>query len=317
MPDKSERGRDARHPASVPFRGWIDTLKRTQAAMGRNHVSLMAAGGAFYALLAIFPAVAAVVAVWGLVADPAEVVRQMQSVTAALPPDAASILTDQAAAAAENDAGALITATVSILIGIWSASKGTNALIEGLNVVYGETDDRGFFGKVRIRLALTAVAVVGVVLAVGLVAILPAVLKAVGLARGVETSIGVAKWLLLALGALGFFSVLYRFAPSRRSARWTWVTPGALAAVVLWIAGSAGFSVYVSSFANYNETYGTLGGVVILLMWLFLSCFAILMGAALNVEAERQTREDTTVGRDLPMGDRDAYAADTLGDAPA
>jgi membrane protein len=311
------RGRKAHKPWQIPPRGWKDTLFRTKDQLGKDHVSLVAAGGAFYCMLALFPGVAAVVAIWGLVADPAQMVDQIDGFTGQLPPEIADIIHRQAADAAASDGGALLTAIIAILLGIWSASKGVNAMIEGLNIAYDETDERSFVRKTALRLVLTLAAVVGVVLAAGLIIVLPPVLKAVGLGGGVELLIGFAKWALLFLGATLGFAILYRFAPDRDRPRWAWITPGAVLGVLLWLAGSAVFSIYVSNFASYNETYGTLGAAVILLMWLFLTTFSVLLGAELNAELERQTRKDTTKGPPEPMGERGAHAADTLGETSA
>jgi membrane protein len=315
--DKAARGRQAEKPWQIPPKGWLDILKRTQREIGRDHVSLVAAGAAFYALLALFPAVAAVVAVWGLLAEPSQMVEQLNGLTAPLPQDIADIVNQQAADAADGGGGTVLAALFGILLGIWSASKGTNAVMEGLNIVYDEEETRGFVKKTLVRFVLTMGAVIGVVLAAGLVIVLPAVLETVGLGSGTELLIGLAKWLLLLGGALIGFGVVYRYAPARRDARWTWITPGAALAVLIWMLGSAAFSFYVSNFASYNETYGTIGGVVVTLMWLFLTAFAILLGGEVNAEIEKQTRVDTTVGHARKMGERGAYAADHLGKAPA
>ncbi|MBB4657514.1 YihY/virulence factor BrkB family protein [Parvularcula dongshanensis] len=314
-PNEAARGRQASRPWDVPPLGWKDTLLRTKSEIKNDHVSLIAAGGAFFSLLALFPAVAAVVAIWGLIADPAEIVRQLDGFTSALPQEAADIIHSQARQAAEDGSGALLTAILAIALGIWSASKGMNAVIEGVNIAYDEEDDRGFIKKTLLRLVLTIGAIIGVVLAIGLVVVLPAVLKAVGLSGAVEFLIGVLKWAVLLAGAALAFAVLYRYAAARDEPRWAWVTPGAIVGVVLWLIGSIAFSVYVSNFASYNETYGTIGGAVILLMWLYLTCFVVLLGAEINAEVERQTKKDTTEGSRQPLGRRGAHAANTVGEA--
>ncbi|MCQ8185540.1 YihY/virulence factor BrkB family protein [Parvularcula maris] len=319
MTDKDEtaRGRQAEKPWQIPPKGWLDILKRTQREIGRDHVSLVAAGAAFYSLLALFPAVAAVVAIWGLLAEPAQMVEQIDGLTAPLPGDIREIVNEQAVDAADGGGGTVLAALFGILLGIWSASKGMNAVMEGLNIVYDEKESRGFLKKNLVRYVLTLGAVVGVVLAAGLIVVLPAVLENVGLGSGTELLIGVAKWALLLGAALIGFGVVYRYAPARRDARWAWITPGAVLAVILWLIGSAAFSFYVSNFASYNETYGTIGGVVVTLMWLFLTAFVILLGGEVNAEIEKQTRVDTTVNGRQEMGNRGAYAADHLGKAPA
>lgn len=310
-------GRKAGRPWHIPQKGWIMVLKRVWKEQGDDHVGLIAAGCAFYGLLALFPAIAAAIAIWGLVADPGQIVQQIDGLTRTLPPEAADIIHEQAASAAGNDGGALLTALLSILIGIYSASKGIKSLTEGLNIAYDQGEGRGFLKQTVLNLSLTLGAVIGIVLAVLLIVVVPVTLAFVGLPAGAEWFGRVLRWVVLVGGALVAFGVLYRVGPNRASASWHWVTPGSLLAVVLWVGGSAVFSLYVAKLASYDSTYGALGSVVVLLMWLWLTAFAILIGAELNCELERQTRADTTTGPEKPMGQRGAYAADTVAEMPS
>ena len=306
------RGRAAERPWHIPKRGWWETLLRVKDQTTTDHVGLIAAGCAFYGLLALFPAIAAAIAIWGLVADPGEIVRQIDGFTRALPPEAAQIIHEQAANAASSDSGALITAILAILVGVYSASKGIKSLTEGLNIAYDEGEGRGFLKQTILNLALTFGAVIGVIAAVLLIVVVPVTLSFVGLGVVVETLGQVFRWVILVGGALLAFGTLYWIGPHRERATWHWVTPGAVLGVLLWVGGSGVFSIYVAKMASYDSTYGALGSVVVLLMWLWLTAFAILLGAELNCELERQTTHDTTSGPPRPMGDRGAYAADTV-----
>ena len=313
--EENRRGRNASSPLGVPPAGWWDILMRLKSAVGENHLSLTAAGVAFYGLLAIFPALAATVSLWGLLADPAQIEQEIAGTSSILPGEASAIILDQVRAIAGNAGAGMTFATVfGLLFAIYSASKGVNALMEGLNIIYGETEKRGIVTLYLTALALTVGAIAVVILAIGVVIVVPAVVAAVGLDGLVGSNITLLRWPVMALVVLFALAVLYRIAPSRADPRWQWVSWGALLATLLWIAASVGFSFYVSHFANYNETYGALGGVIILLMWLWLSAFAVLLGAQLNAETEHQTRRDSTSGEEKRIGERGAYMADTVGE---
>lgn len=305
-------GRRAKQPWRLPAKGWLEVANRVRKQIGKDHIGLIAAGCAFYGLLALFPAIAAAIAIWGLVADPNQIVSQIDGFTRTLPPDAAQIIHEQAAAAASSDSGALITAMLAILVGVYSASKGTKSLTEGLNIAYDEDERRPFFRQTILNLGLTLGAVIGLIAAVMLIVVVPVTLTFVGLGAITEVMGQVLRWVVLLGGATVAFGVLYWVGPNRERARWQWVTPGALIGVVLWVAGSGLFSIYVAKMASYDSTYGALGSVVVLLMWLWLTAFAALIGAEVNCELEKQTARDTTTGPPEPMGERGAYAADMV-----
>ena len=306
------RGRAAQRPWHIPGRGWWDVLKRVKDETTRDHVGLIAAGCAFYGLLALFPAIAAAIAIWGLVADPNQIVEQLDGLTRTLPPEAAEIIHEQAASAASSDSGALLTAILAILVGVYSASKGIKSLTEGLNIAYDEKEGRGIVAKTLLNLGLTFGAVIGLLVAVLLIVVVPIVIAVVPMGALGEALGQLARWVILLGGALLAFGALYWIGPARERATWHWVTPGAVVGVALWVGGSGVFSIYVARMASYDSTYGALGSVVVLLMWLWLTAFAILIGAEVNCELERQTKHDTTRGPDKPMGERGAYAADTV-----
>jgi len=311
MSQAPSEGRMASRPRSIGLRGWKHVFQRVWTEMGTDHLSLVAAGVAFYGLLAIFPAITALMALAGLVFEASDVMTQIETVTALVPEAAAEIIIDQVAAVAGSESGGLgLAALLGLGLALWSASKGVGSLMEGINLAYDETETRGFLALTATRLALTVFLVVGMVAGLGATIVLPSILQLLALGPTVETVIGLARWAALLVMTMLGLAVLYRFAPSRRAAQWRWLTPGAVLATVLWVLGSAGFAFYVQNFGSYQETFGALAGVIILLMWLWISALLILLGAELNAEAEAQTRIDTTVGDPMPIGRRGAVKAD-------
>jgi membrane protein len=282
-----------------------------------DNVTLLAAGVAFYAMLAIFPAIIAVVTVYGMVADPAQVESQVSEFAKSLPSGADQLLTTQLENVTSAGRQSLsIGLVLSLLAVLWSASSGVQGLVKGLNLVYDERESRGFLKLRGLSLLLTLGAILMAVVAIALVAVFPAVIGDLGLGQAGELAASIARWVVLALLVLSALAVLYRHAPDRANPRWRWVSGGAVVALVLWLLGSIGFSWYVDNFGKYNQTYGALAAVIILLLWLFLSAFVVLLGAELDAETERQTARDTTTGPERPMGERDAEVADTLGESP-
>lgn len=315
--DTAERpvpGRQATRPKEVPRQGWLDVLKRTRRGVRDSNLSIVAAGVAFYAFLALVPALIAVVAIYGLAANPADVKSQITSFTDALPRDAQRLLSNQLSSITRKaGSGTGIAALIAIGGALWSASSGIAALNTGLTAANRENETRGPLRRRTLALVLTVFAVVGVVLMLALVVALPSVLDSIGITGIGGSALQLARWPLLAVILLAGLAVIFRYGPQRRRPQWRWVTPGAIVAVIVGLVASIGFSIYVSLLGNYNKTYGALGAVIIMLMWLYLMAFAVLFGAALNAEFERQTERDTTAGKERPMGERGAYAADTVG----
>ncbi len=311
------RGRAATQPSQIPPKGWRDILLRVKGEVSQDNVSIVSAGVAFYALLAIFPALAALVSIYGLWADPSQVQQQLATVNTLLPGQAQGILNSQLGKVTEHANTALSLGAIGgVLLALWSATKGTKALITALNIVYDEEEKRSFLKLNAVALGLTLGAILFAVIGSALIVALPALLGYFGLQEHARLWIAGLRWPLLALAVIVALAVLYRYGPSRDEPRWHWVSWGAIAATVLWLLGSALFSFYVSHFGSYNETYGSLGAVIILLMWFYLTAFVVLLGAELNAEMEHQTGEDTTEGEPQPMGKRDAYVADTVGKTP-
>jgi membrane protein len=309
------RGREATRASDVPPRGWWDVLRRTIREVRDDDVSTIAASVAFYSLLALFPALIALVSVYGLAADPRDVGEQLRSFTRALPRDARQLVTDQLTSITRRSDGGLGTAAViGIAAALWSAAGGVAALIKGLNKVYDERETRRFLRLRGLALLLTVGGVVVAIAMVGLIAAAPAVARRILGSGTAATTVVLLRWPLLALLILVALAVLYRFAPDREKPKWRWVSWGAIVAATIWLVASVGFSIYVDVLGSYNETYGSLGAVVVLMLWLYLAALAVLFGAELNAELERQTARDTTTGAERPLGERDAYAADTLGE---
>lgn len=309
------RGRDAETPTDIPAKGWKDILWRVKDEIGEDRVGLIAAGVAFYGLLALFPALSAVLAIAGLVMDPQQVTEQIRQLEGVVPSQVLEIITNQTKEVAGANSGGLgLAAIAGLLIALYSASKGTGSLMQGMNVAYDETETRTFIKKFAVQLGLTLFLILGIVIGLAATVVVPAVLSLLNESQTVETIGTIIAWSLmfvLSIFGLGFF---YAFAPDRDRPEFRWVTPGALAACILWLIASAGFGYYVSNFGTYNESFGTLAGVVVMLMWFWISAFIVLLGAELNAEAESQTRNNTTVGEDQPVDARGAAKTNTSGE---
>jgi len=290
-------------------------LKRVKAEVKEDNVGLLAAGVAFYAMLAIFPAIIAVVTVYGMVADPDQVKTQVGELAKSLPAGADELLNEQLTNVVNAGRQALsIGLVLSLLALLWSVSSGVQGLIKSLNVIYDEKETRGFVKLRGLSLLLTLGAIVVAVVALALITVFPGVIDGLGLGRAGQVAASVARWVVLAVLVLLALGVVYRLGPDRANPRWRWVSAGAVVALVLWLLGSVGFSYYVDNFGKYNQTYGALAAVIILLLWLFLSAFAVLLGAEFNAETERQTARDTTTGPERPPGERGAEVADDIAD---
>lgn len=274
-------------------RGWWRLLLNVYKEIGDDHVGLIAAGVAFYGLLAIFPGIVAAMAIAGLVIEPAVIQTQLQGLSGFLPEEAAQIVIDQAVAVTGSEEGGLgLAAIFGVLIALYSASKGVTSLMEGLNVAFEVEEKRGIVRYYLTAFALTIGLIVGFLLIVTILAGLPALLAFLPWSNVTEWIVSLVRWpVVLAVLALGL-AILYRYAPSRGPVPWHWVTPGAAVACGLWLLGSILFTVYVSNFGSYNETFGALGGVIVLLTWLWLSAYVVLLGGEFDSEIERQDKEE-------------------------
>jgi membrane protein len=274
----------------------------------------MAAGVAFYGFLALFPAMIAAITAWSLFADPKTIQDQTQSLTEGLPRSAANLLEKQIDnLTTDSSSGALsFSLVITLALALWSASGGMGNLLTAINITYDEEDNRNFFKRKALALGLTLAAIVFFLLAIGLVAVAPVVFDAIGLPTAFRVLLEIGRWLLIIVLFSAALAVLYRVAPDREAPQFKWVSVGAVVATLLWVIVSLGFSLYVDNFANYNKTYGALAGVAVLMLWLWLTAFAVLLGGEINAESEEQTARDTTTGREKPIGDRGAVKADSL-----
>jgi membrane protein len=278
---------------------------------------MLAAGVAFFAFLAIPPALIAALTLYGLVAEPQTVARQMQGLAGSLPREAQPLIADQLNAVVSGSNGALsLGLAVSVLLALWTASSGTSNLMAAVNIAYDEQETRGFLKLRAIALALTLGAIVFMLLTLFLLAAVPPLLQALQLGIVGTILAQVLRWALLVALVIAALAIVYRLASNRDAPKFVWTSPGAIIATVLWVLGSGLFSLYVNNFGSYNKTYGTLAGIIVFLLWLYLTSYIILLGAEINAEAEKQTAADTTVGDPVPMGQRRAVAADTVAESP-
>ena len=310
---QADRGRGASHPAEIPAKGWKDIALRTYRDIGENRLPLIAAGVTFFTLLAIFPAVAALVSCYGLVADVGSINEHLASLQGVLPSGAIEIIGDQVKRIAAKGGGSLgLTFFTSLVISLWSANAAMKAMFDALNVVYEEEEKRSFVMLNLRSLTFTIGALLFTIFALSSIVVLPLVFTFVGIS---DTAwlLAQLRWPAMLLVVLGGLSLLYRYGPSRERPRWRWVGVGGAVAGVLWLIASILFSWYVSSFGNYNETYGSLGAAIGFMTWIWISTTIVLLGGEINAEMEHQTAHDTTTGAPLPMGARRARMADTLG----
>ncbi len=308
------RGRSADTPTEIPAQGWKDILWRTYEEFGKDRVMSVAAGVTYYALLAIFPAIAALVSLYGLFADPVTLQDHLNAMSGVLPGGALDIVREQITRIASQGGGTLgISFAIGIGISLWSANAGMKAVFDALNIVYDEEEKRSFIKLNLMSLTFTLGAIVFILLAIAGIIILPILLDFLGLGSSIEWLLSLARWPVLLVVVVFGLSLIYRYGPSRDKAEWKWVTPGGVIAAVLWLAVSMLFSWYVASFGSYNETYGSLGAVIGFMTWIWISSTVVLLGAEINAEMEHQTAKDTTEGTHQPMGTRGAQMADTVG----
>jgi len=314
--DDDGRGRLATTPSEIPPRGWKDILLRVYSNVSEHRNLALAAGMTYYSLFAIFPALAALVAVYGLFADPSAIARHLDQVSGVLPGGAIDVAREQLTRVASNGPQTLgLTFLVGLGVSLWSANAAMKSLFDTLNIVYGEREKRGFLKLNAISLLFTVGGILFVVAALGAIVVMPVALKYIGLSGAADLLLRLGRWPAMFVVLTLALAVIYRYGPSREKPRWRWISWGSALAVLLWLGISALFSWYASSFGKFNETYGSLGAVIGLMTWLWISAVVILLGAELNAEMEHQTARDTTTGSPKPMGVRGARVADTVGAA--
>ena len=298
------------------MRGWRDILLRVYNNVSEDRVITIAAGVTFYSLLAVFPAIAALVAIYGLFADPETISRNLDSLSGLLPSGAIDVVRDQMTRIASRGKSTLgLAFALGLLVSLWSANAGIKSLFDSLNLVYNEKEKRGLIKLNLVSLTFTAATIVFVLFGIAAVVILPVALNYIGLSGVTDLIFRVGRWpLLFVLVALAL-AFTYRYGPSRSKPKWRWITWGGAFAALAWILGSLLFSWYATNFGNYNQTYGSLGAAIGLMMWLWLSTIVILVGGELDAEMEHQTARDTTIGPPKPLGARGATVADKVGAA--
>jgi membrane protein len=274
--------------------GWKDILVRLHQDIGKRRILALAAGVTFYSILAIFPAIAALVSVYGLFADPTSISTHLDSVSGILPGGAIDVIRDQMTRIATHGKSTLgLTFLVSFGLSLWSANAGLKALFDALNLVHGEDEKRGFIKLNLVSLTFTIVGIILVLFALAAVIVIPVILKFAGLGGLTGLLLTFGRWPLLFLLVALVLALIYRYGPCRPNPKWRWITWGSAAASLAWILLSALFSWYAASFGNYNETYGSLGAIMGFMVWLWLSTIVVLLGAELDAEMEHQTRRDS------------------------
>lgn len=311
-PSREGRGRDAASPTDIPAKGWKDIAVRVKENVTQKNTTLLAAGVAYYGFISLIPAMAAAISIYGMVVDPQQAASRIERSLGVLPTEARDLMVQQVESITGSSSSALsITAVVSIVLALWAASSGMANLMKAVNQAYDELHTRKFLRHRGLALLLTLGGIVLAGAALAAMAILPAVASDWPSPLGLVMT--VVGWVVAAGLFLAGLAVLYRYAPERDDPQWSWVSPGAVLALVVWLLATLGLRFYAANFGSYNETYGALAGVVLLLLWLFVSAFAVLLAAEANAEMEHQTVIDTTEGAHEPMGQRGAEMADTVG----
>jgi membrane protein len=308
------RGRTANSPKDIPWKGWRDIFYRVKIQLGEDKISVLSAAMAYYVLFAFVPAITSVIVVYAWVSDPAQIAIHMQKISNILPAEARDILGTQLQTLSSNASSTLgISAIGGLLFSLWSASKGSKALMDSLNTIYGEKETRGFLKYNFVALGLTFLGTILSLLALAVVIVIPALFAELNLTERFSMGVWALSWLAL-LGIFSFYlALVYRLGPARTKAKWRWVSWGAVFSAFVWALSSVLFSWYAASFGNFNKTYGSLGAFIGLMMWFFVSSYVILLGGEINAEIEHQTLRDSTTGWPKILGIRGAFMADSIG----
>ncbi|MDP2354631.1 MAG: YihY/virulence factor BrkB family protein [Beijerinckiaceae bacterium] len=313
---EANRGRLAGGPGGMTLRGWRDVLIRAFGGVFEDRIFALAAGVAFYAVLAIFPAMAVTLSIYGLFADPTSVATHLELLAGVLPPGATEMLAEQMVPLTQSRPVLGWTLAGSFIISVWSANAGVAAFFDALNVMYREQEKRPLWRFYATSLLFTLLAIIFLAVALGAVVVFPVALNFFGWASSEKQIVALARWPFMYAILVLVLMVFYRYGPSRMPAQWRWVSWGSLIAGVLWILVSMAFSRYVASFDGYNRMYGSLGAIIAFMVWLWLSSVMALLGAKIDAEAELQTVRDTTAGDEKPLGQRGAFVADNLEKSP-
>ncbi|MGX1167032.1 membrane protein [Bradyrhizobium sp. USDA 372] len=311
-----DRGRQATSPTEIPAKGWKDILLRVYSNTSKHRVLALAAGMTYYSILAIFPAIAAFVAVYGFFSDPMTIGKHLDQLGGFLPGGAVDVAREQLTRVASKGSNTLgITFLVGLATSLWSANAAVKSLFDTLNIVHGEDEKRGFFKLNAVTLSFTIGGIILMVAALGSIVAVPVALDYLGLSKTGDLLLRIGRWPAMFVVLTLALALIYRYGPSREAAQWRWVTWGSAIAALLWLAVSGLFSWYAASFGKFNETYGSLGAVIGFMTWLWISAIVVLLGAEIDAEMEHQTARDTTSGPPTKLGARGARVADTVGAA--
>jgi membrane protein len=307
------RGRRATSPSEIPMRGWKDMLLLVYANTSKHRIMSLAAGVTYYSLLAIFPAIAALVALYGLFSDPSTIARHLDQLGGLLPSGAIDVARDQLTRVASKGSQTLgLTFLIGLGVSLWSANAAMKSVFDTLNIVYNEEEKRNFVKLNAISLCFTIGGVMFVLAALGSIVVVPVILSYIGLSDVGDLLLRVGRWPAMYLILTFALAVIYRYGPNREAPRWRWITWGSAIAALLWLGVSALFSWYAANFGNFNETYGSLGAVIGFMTWLWISAMVILLGAEIDAAMDHQTARDAKTGSPKPVGSPGARMADTV-----
>jgi membrane protein len=310
------RGREALSPNEIPAKGLRDVFWRVVQAVIVDRVTLIAAGVTYFLLLSLFPALGALVALYGFIADPVTIIGHIGFLAGIFPPGSFDLILNQLTALTQQKPSTLSFAFVTgLVIALWSANSGMKALFDAMNVAYQEDEKRSIVGLNLLSLAFTIGALLIAIVLIAAIGVLPAALAYLWLDRWQELLARFARWPVVLVCVGCGIAIIYRYGPSREQAKLRWLSWGVVFSTLLWLAASVVFSFYLENFANYNATYGTLGALIGLMVWVWISVIILVVGAELNAELEHQTVRDSTTGPPEPMGERGAFVADTVGKA--
>jgi len=305
--DHSLEGARGRRPDAPPHGarlGWKDLLLRVYQDIDKHHLLAMAAGVTFYSILALFPAMAALVAIYGLFADPGAIGSHLDTLSGVLPGGGVEVVGDELKRLTGQPRGTLgVAFVVGLVTALWSANAGIKGLFDALNLVYEVPEKRSFIKLNAMSLAFTAATIGFALIALAAMVVVPIALDYFGITTVAEAAFRWLRWPALLVGVMLWMAVLYRFGASRSDAVWRWVTWGSAVAATLWLIASALFTWYAANFGSYNKTYGSLGAVIGFMIWMWISTIVVLLGAAIDSEMEQATRGTTT--SDMIGGARD------------
>ncbi|WP_417884952.1 YihY/virulence factor BrkB family protein [Zunongwangia sp.] len=272
-------------PFELNPKEWFEVIKQVKNEIGADKVSIVSAGVAFYAFLAIFPTIMVIISIYGWTTDAQEVEKQLQELASMMPKQAFQVLQERIQIFLEaNNNKFSFGAIFGVLISIWSANKGTNGLLIGVDIAYDTEKDHNIFKQYAMAIAFTIGGFAMLILSMVLIVGFPAIVHNIGLPDVLADLISWLRWVILAILVSFFLCLVYKFAPAREKPKTRWVIPGAIFSTIVWLIASIGFSYYVSNFGNYGEVYGSISAVVVLLLWLYITCFIILLGAEINTE---------------------------------